>query len=1532
MNARMTAAAALAVVLCISPTLFGYDQKWDQDHIDHTPIDDQIPYGDDTYEDPGTQPPDDPDSTGYDDPVDEGPEKEQEDDCCDQNRGSPFLLNTGRIIESAEDLLLPGIGPQLHIKRTFNGADIHEGILGKGWYFFYGKSIARLKNARGDEYLYIRWKNGQKYRLKSSWGAYESVPGFVAPTFTVEDRGSGWKITEKSGTVYIFNEQGSVSEIRDKNGNTITVTHNEGSGCPKRAVNESGNSFDFTYGPDGRVSSIKDNFDRTVRYTYDENGNLTGVEYWDGGEVQYTYDDRSRLTSVTDRAGNLLWEVTYNERGKIDTFTKRGMTYSVTYYDGYIEEVDSLGNKTTIYFNDQGVITEKIFPDNTSIVRKPNPVFPDAVDWIEDEKGNRTEFTYDSRGNITSVTNAAGNTLKRIYDFNNRLIREVDPRGAVNKWAYDAEGNVTQITRSAGTPDEAVYTFGYDSEGNIVATTDALGNTTEYDYDDLGNVTIQIYPTGDTLQWEYDSLGRMVAHTDAEGNSVEYRYDDAGNKIREINALGDTLRWQYDENNSVTAMSDAEGNESFYGYDSYGRMSFSVNPLGDTTFYAYDHNDNLVMLDPPGSRPIYYMYDKRNRRIAKIIKMSEDTLMRYYTSDRDDIIERYEYDDAGNMTRLRDPNNNAFSYTYNGLNIQTEIKNPLSETTEILYDANGNDTLRRRPGTGPLYKRYDSANRLVSIADSLGLLISVKYNAEGLRTAITVPGKGTRRIAYDSRGQKIREQDSSGNVITYRYDGNGRITAKIDSSGAASYYGYDAAGRMVWKSNALGDTVRFEYDRNGNRTAVIDPDGNETKYAYDAMNRMVKITYPDGGEKQITYDAAGRITGVKKPGGVQIEYRYDDAGRLVYRSFDDGETPADTFTYDKAGQILTAANSAAEDEWQYDALGRVTRAVQKIGEKSFTVRHSYTRNSTLESITYPNGKTLKRQRDVRSRLTSLVWGYRDTAATFSYDGNNIETKTLGNGIEAEYEFTHGRLTGLRYTGGAGPLPSFAYGYTTAGLKRFAKDTEDVFGDETYSYDKAQRLIDFARGELESGTTIADPDQRQRWKLDSRANWTELENNGSTEKRTHNAVNEITVDNISHDADGNITKIGNKNFTWDGADRLSTSDNAEYAYDALGRRVTKTLDGGLTIYYAYDNKQAIYEENSNEAEQWYTFGDYVDDLICMDTDSSYTTRRYYYLTNNQYSVVMLTDKDGRAVERYSYDPFGSFTVVLYDTSGAVTGEQDNSSVNNPYFYTGRRYDLETGLYYFRARYYSGELGRFVNRDPAGYINGYNLYANYFTVNQVDPTGKIACQTTAVNLPSFSKEISVGPVKVQVALNASGSRKRCRKCCPQGTPRAGQWVTDEELALSIELSGSAEGKSWGSEIKVSEKAKLGFWAGIKITGGISGGVEGKMASNKCSGAEMTGSICLQGGAFLSISVGGEASIEVEYSWFSVSAAAGLTGTGTAKLTVKKCYVCRAGSCAWEGAQICIAGDITATVSVVILSHTWELWSGEKCWPKK
>jgi RHS repeat-associated protein len=167
-----------------------------------------------------------------------------------------------------------------------------------------------------------------------------------------------------------------------------------------------------------------------------------------------------------------------------------------------------------------------------------------------------------------------------------------------------------------------------------------------------------------------------------------------------------------------------------------------------------------------------------------------------------------------------------------------------------------------------------------------------------------------------------------------------------------------------------------------------------------------------------------------------------------------------------------------------------------------------------------------------------------------------------------------------------------------------------------------------------------------------------------------------------------------------------SDTRSFKYDPFGRRIYKSSSSG-TIIFAYD-RQAVIEETdaSGAVVARYSQSLNIDEPLAVFRLAATS----YYHTDGLGSVTSLSNSAGAIAQSYGYDTLGRQT----SSSGSLT---------NPFQYTAREFDPETNLYYYRARYYDTNAGRFVSEDPAGFGGGLNVYAYVKNdpVDFVDPTG-------------------------------------------------------------------------------------------------------------------------------------------------------------------------------------------------------------------
>lgn len=374
---------------------------------------------------------------------------------------------------------------------------------------------------------------------------------------------------------------------------------------------------------------------------------------------------------------------------------------------------------------------------------------------------------------------------------------------------------------------------------------------------------------------------------------------------------------------------------------------------------------------------------------------------------------------------------------------------------------------------------------------------------------------------------------------------------------------------------------------------------------------------------------------------------------------------------------------------------------------------------------------------------------------------------------------------------------------------------------------------------------------QSWTLDDVGNWNSFTENTSTQNRTHGNAHELTAidsTSLTYDVKGNLTaNANNQTYAWDSDNMLSsatvpsgsvgTVGTHSYEYDALGRRVAKVVtDSGITttnlfiqrtnsITYSPFAGQVLAEyeftTGSPTVSRKFVYGDYIDEPVAMVSINGSSESTYYYHRNQQYSITALSDSSGSVVERYAYDAYGN-TTVFSGSAVVIT----TTAYDNPFTYTGRRFDTETGLMYFRARMYDLALSKYIGRDPLVYSSGPNLYQSYLTVNGVDPSGRIETNTGGPTISGENKNCKItskSPVETYkggqfviptaipffsvtvqgfVGLYGTISKSECLKCCSDGRS-----VTDETYSMSATLSatvsviyGGTINREWGWTIRI------------------------------------------------------------------------------------------------------------------------------------
>jgi RHS repeat-associated protein len=287
----------------------------------------------------------------------------------------------------------------------------------------------------------------------------------------------------------------------------------------------------------------------------------------------------------------------------------------------------------------------------------------------------------------------------------------------------------------------------------------------------------------------------------------------------------------------------------------------------------------------------------------------------------------------------------------------------------------------------------------------------------------------------------------------------------------------------------------------------------------------------------------------------------------------------------------------------------------------------------------------------------------------------------------------------------------------------------------------------------------------------------------------------------------------------------------FKYDPLGRRIEKVAPSGTTVY-AYDGDNVVEElGGGGNLLAHYTQGSGIDEPLAL-TEAGGT---YFYHADGLGSITSMTDLTGNMAASYVYDSFGNQT--------ASTG-----TITNPFQYTAREFDSETGLYYYRARYYDPQVGRLMSEDPIRFDGGMNFYRYVLNrpVNYVDPDGRAVCffNVGAGRLVCYDNSLAGPPLlDIPVASGNNGGGTQCKnnQAC-ESKPNRGPipsgwwyWTNDYTGKPNGKVLAPAPGtNTLGRDLFRSHSCQNAFGPSLSApfcsTGCITGSVEDIKALNR------------------------------------------------------------------------------------------------------
>jgi len=922
---------------------------------------------------------------------------------------------------------------------------------------------------------------------------------------------------------------------------------------------------------------------------------------------------------------------------------------------------------------------------------------------LADRNGNQTTVGYDTANRITQVTDAAG----RVLNFNY-------PDGKT--------AQAQSLSDTVGT----VATYAYASYCPAVTSCTNL----------LKTVT---YADGSSLNFQYLGSGNRITNVaDGDGKTLEaHTYDSSGRGLTSAKANGVEMVSVTYTASGTTEVTNSAGAQTRYGYYPVGgrtRVSSVTGPGCATcgsanTSFAYDANGNKTAITDANGNTVQYTYDASSNVLSSTAHADANTT----------VTTQYTYNSFGEVLTATDPLGNVTTNSYDakGNLLSTMTPSPdgvqAPSVTKFGYDAKGELTSVTDPLNHVTTLAYTLAGLVQSVTDAQSNTTQYGYDARGNRTSVTDALQNVTKFAYDAMNRLTNVTYPDNSTASFAYDQRGRRISSTDGNGHVTKYAYDDADRLITVTDAANNVTAYAYDNESNLTSITDAMNRVTSFTYDSQNRVVQTTFPSKLAETYTYDGNSNLLTKTDRKGQTISYTYDGLNRLTSKS------TGVQYKYDLDSRLQQVSDSTGAYSFSYDNLGRLLGTSTQysfLPGQTFSNKYLYDAASNRTGYTDPANGSNTYGYDSLNRLTALnaaVGGQ----FTFSYDALGRRNQ-LGrpNGVNTAYQYDSlSRLQVVLHQTGAGAdastLDGAAYTYDNAG-NRTSKTNEMSGVTENYGYDPIYELKQVMQaGSVSEAYSYDAVGNRLSTAVDTGWNY--------------NSSNELTARpglSYTYDNNGNmLTRSDGTQFTWDIENRLTQvtqpgGGTVTFQYDPFGRRVQKASAAGTTNYvYDAANVAAQLDASGNVVAE-YAQGEGVDEPLALQRNGATA----FYQADGLGSIISLTDASGAVTDTYAYDAFGNVIA-------------DGSTVN-PYRYTGREWDAETGLYYYRARYYDPQTGRFINEDPIGWVagpNGYAYVANnplYFT----DPEGLMAHFAHAGNVITVSASITIYGPRANAALAA------------------------------------------------------------------------------------------------------------------------------------------------------------------------------------
>ena len=1150
--------------------------------------------------------------------------------------------------------------------HTPDGRTLAFPRMGDGFGRVPSESYWLSKTVPGDE-LYSYVSTATTKTIKTAENAGRKVSAPTAPAYY-------WVVYNSKHVRYFYDPSGAWTGVMEGHYATLTLPlYSSDSATGALELTDivhpaSGRGLQIRYGNSPRDNRIRPDSASTylidhdvqildtVTYIYDDDDLLAAVNRPDGIR-RYTHNAKRLIEEVWDVNGHREVTNTYDGQGRVvHQLTEHSREVSFVYAPGIMT-----------------IVADAITGDSSNIWRSDEH---GRLSSMTAADGSRQVMRYDKFGNRISVTERDGSTISRSYDSHSRLAKQLTPEGALSKYTWDEHNrllttSVCDFRDRLNPGDPVVVSYTYESTGanpNPITMTDGNGHTTEYSWDEYGNLLSVTDPTGVRTTYTYNARQELISITNGVGDTVHLEYDKHGRIVQVRDALGHVTSTHWNSAGQLASVTDAAGSRWSFTYPELAPEELDIpafvrqNLTSSDTHRVRDTSRPIgqlpVSLTDPYGHVTHFEYNNGNQ-----ITAVTDPLGR---------TNRAVFDAWGNMVKTINALGAVTNYEYDGLSQLIAVTDPLGARSEFDYDLAG-EISQITDATGVVTHRAVDRRTGKETTSSGGILGSSFRHVDYLGRVIIEGENNTqnfassqpvRRASQNSKSPSASPRNSETVTEFTTYDSAGNPVETLDAHGGLPRRTYDAANRLIREVSAAGRTQTFDYDQAGRLRRIgvglsvpeQKPTVGEnveweeptawayTTLTYDAASRIIARTYPDGTTEHTTYDALGRIVRVQH-GARTATYAYDRCSRLIRMS--DNSAGTRRFIYDAAGQLVTAVDALGyRTHFEYDAAGQMVRTLDATGQVTTyiydaagqlirTVKGAGSTAEITSTYTY----------DAAGRLLSENNGERTRAYSYDYQGGGLLASLSVNGVcAAEYSYSSGASS-------IGHRTVTVRDYASASALRDRDSSafagiEKPYLEHRFVYDSSDRLISRSRsGFLRSddqSNAHADDDIHERLHA----------------LNTFIKTGAYTL-TYSYDADGylitSVTPYAKSTRTVDGAGRTvavtthATGQPAHdvissvFSYDPLGR-LTRIRVGDMVSSWTHERTTGL-------------ISDYVREQVLTDV-------RGFEESKVLERTQVIRDHNGRVI---GLDSTGSDTspdgLVLYsyDDAGQLVGARSASHV-------------------------------------------------------------------------------------------------------------------------------------------------------------------------------------------------------------------------------------------------------------------------------